>query len=107
MPAGDSAAVPFWARILRFPLIRIGLLGYAMLSLMMISNGFMEKFKATPLLSIAVTIGMVAAAIAIYAGYALFLERRPSMNSRRKAWRASGASALSSAWGSIPSASRC
>ncbi len=77
MPAGDSAAVPFWARILRFPLIRIGLLGYAMLSLMMISNGFMEKFKATPLLSIAVTIGMVAAAIAVYAGYALFLERRP------------------------------
>lgn len=66
-----------WARVLRFPLTRLILLGATVFVMMGLSNGFMMDFKGMPLESIAAAAGMAALAIGVYAGYARFVERRP------------------------------
>ncbi len=68
---------PLWLRILQFPLTRLILLGGVLFYMMGLSNGFMNKFSGTPLLSIASAAGMAALALAVYAGFARFVERRP------------------------------
>ncbi|MDO6963139.1 CPBP family intramembrane glutamic endopeptidase [Rhizobium alvei] len=68
---------PLWLRVLQFPLTRIFLLGSAIFFMMTTNNGFMEKFKGTPLVSIAVTICMALLAIAIYVAWGRLIERRP------------------------------
>lgn len=70
-------APALWLRILQFPLTRLILLGGIMFQMMGTNNGFMVKFKSTPLLSIAITIAMATSALAIYAGWARWVERRP------------------------------
>jgi membrane protease YdiL (CAAX protease family) len=66
-----------WLRILQFPPVRLVLLGLPLLCMLALSNGFMEKFAATPLKAIAVTIAMTALGFALYAGFVRFVERRP------------------------------
>lgn len=78
MPETSAAASPLWLRILRFPLARLVLLGAPLFLLMGVNNGFMLKFKDAPLLAIAVTIAMAAVALALYAGFARFVEGRPA-----------------------------
>lgn len=69
-------APSIWQRILGFPLTRLILLGALVLLLMAVNNGFMKQFQGRPLLAIAITVAMAALAIAIYVGYAWFIERR-------------------------------
>jgi len=70
-----DTAKPLWLRFLQFPLTRIVVLGAVVFFMMMLNNTFMLKLKPTPLLSIAATIGM-GLAIALYAGWGKFIERR-------------------------------
>lgn len=62
-------------RILRFPLTRLVVLGFVIFYMMAMSNGFMQQFKGETLKSIAAVAGM-AAALAVYVGWARFIERR-------------------------------
>ena len=70
------AAPSIWLRILQFPLTRLVLLGATVFLLMAINGGLMQKFEAHPLLAITITVAMAALALAIYMGYARFVERR-------------------------------
>ncbi|MDH6269152.1 membrane protease YdiL (CAAX protease family) [Rhizobium sp. SG_E_25_P2] len=76
MSEATIAAKPLWLRILQFPVIRIAALGGIIFFMMMLNNSFMLVFKQTPLVSILVTLGMGLAAMAVYAGWARFVERR-------------------------------
>ena len=66
-----------WLRIAQFPLTRLILLGGALFYMMGLSNGFMDKFSKTPLLSIAAAAAMAALALVVYFAFARFIERRP------------------------------
>ena len=66
-----------WLRIAQFPLTRLILLGGALFYMMGLSNGFMDKFSKTPLLSLAAAAAMAALALAVYFAFARFIERRP------------------------------
>ncbi|OYU50438.1 MAG: CPBP family intramembrane metalloprotease [Rhizobiales bacterium PAR1] len=72
-----NTTLPLWLRIMRFPVARIILLGGVVFLLMGFNNGFMLKFKDAPVLSIAITAAMASVTLAIYAGFARFIERRP------------------------------
>ena len=65
-----------WRRILHLPVIRLPLLGGGLFLLMMLNNGFMESLAATPPRALAVTIGMVLLALALYAGFVRLVEGR-------------------------------
>ena len=62
-----------WLRIAQFPLTRLILLGGALFYMMGLSNGFMDKFSKTPLLSIAAAAAMAALALAVYFAFARFM----------------------------------
>jgi membrane protease YdiL (CAAX protease family) len=66
-----------WLRIAKLPLTRLVLLGGGLFFMMGTSNGFMAEFSKTPLLSTASAAAMAALALAVYAGFARFIERRP------------------------------
>lgn len=68
---------PMWLRVLQSPLTRLILLGGIIFFMMGTNGGFMLKFKTTPVLAIATTVAMAALALAVYAAYARFVERRP------------------------------
>lgn len=69
---------PLWLRILQFPLTRILLLAPVLFVLMGISNGFWGgQFVNRPLLAIASAAVMAALALAVYAVFVRFIERRP------------------------------
>ncbi|WP_137158311.1 CPBP family intramembrane glutamic endopeptidase [Rhizobium sp. FKL33] len=70
------AATPLWLRVLQFPVTRIILLGGIIFYMMMLNNTFMLALKETPVLSILATLGMGLVAMAVYAGWARFVERR-------------------------------
>ncbi|MCE6949719.1 CPBP family intramembrane metalloprotease [Cereibacter sphaeroides] len=76
MTVSTIAIRPLWLRVLQFPPTRIVLLGGIIFYMMAVNNGFMEDFKATPVVAIAITIGMGGLAMAIYAGWGRFIERR-------------------------------
>ena len=71
-------ATPIWLRVLQHPLTRLVLLGGIVFFMMAVSGGYMKQFSATPLKAIAAAAGMATLAIAIYVGYARFVERRPA-----------------------------
>lgn len=66
-----------WRRILAYPLSRLILLGATICAVMAVNGGFMEKFAGRPWQSVAMTLVMIALALAIYIAYARFIERRP------------------------------
>jgi len=67
---------PLWLGVLRFPPVRLVLLGGGLFFMMGVNNGFMVRFAATPLVAIAVTVAMAGVALAIYAGFVRFIEGR-------------------------------
>lgn len=69
-------APPIWLRILRFPLTRMILLGATVVLIMGVNEGLMKKYEDRLLLAIAITVAMAALALAIYIGYARFVEQR-------------------------------
>ena len=77
MTVNSDQKPAFGLRVLQHPLTRLIVLGGIVFQMMGMNNGFMQKFKSTPLLSIAITIAMAALALAIYAGFGRFIERRP------------------------------
>ncbi len=67
-----------WLRILQFPLTRILLLAPLLFLLMGISNGLWgNQFADRPLIAVASAALMAALAIAVYAAFVRFIERRP------------------------------
>lgn len=76
MSTGSKTHRALWLRILRFPLARLILLGGAVFYLLGQSNAYMAFFQGDPLRSIAAVVGMAAAALAVYVGWARFIERR-------------------------------
>ncbi|MCX7378915.1 MAG: CPBP family intramembrane metalloprotease [Alphaproteobacteria bacterium] len=73
-PAQRPAA---WRRVLQFPATRLLLLGGALLLMLAISNGFMERFAATPWKAIASAAAMAGLGLAFYVGFVRLVERRP------------------------------
>jgi membrane protease YdiL (CAAX protease family) len=63
--------------IVKFPLIRIPLLGGILFVGMGISNGFMETYKDSTPIALALVLLVVALAIAIYWAFVRFVENRP------------------------------
>lgn len=77
MSGAENTDRPLWLRILQSPLARLLLLGGPIFVMMGLSSGFMAYFKGDPLKAIAAVMGMASAAIAFYAGWTRFIERRP------------------------------
>lgn len=73
-----EAKPALWLRVLQFPLARLFILGGVVYLLMGFNSGFLAKFKSQPLIAIAITAGMVTLALAVYVGFARFIERRPA-----------------------------
>ena len=71
-----SVETPLWLRILRFPLVRLTLLGGALFFIMMTSNGLM-RFSAGPLGPITSAACMAAVALAVYFVFVRLVEKRP------------------------------
>ena len=69
-------APPIWLRILQFPLFRVVVLGAIIFYMMMINNGYLEKFNGSPGAAMAVTIIMGLLAFAVYVAWGKFIERR-------------------------------
>jgi membrane protease YdiL (CAAX protease family) len=67
---------PLWLRVVRFPLVRLVVLGAIIFVMMGINNGFLDMFRATPLIAIGVTICMALAAMGIYWVWGRFVEGR-------------------------------
>jgi membrane protease YdiL (CAAX protease family) len=67
---------PMWLRVLRFPLTRLVVLGSALIFMMAVTEDYDQQFKSSPLVAIAMTIGLGLLALAVYAGWAIFIERR-------------------------------
>jgi membrane protease YdiL (CAAX protease family) len=63
--------------ILRFPLIRVPLLGGILFVGMGISNGFMETYGDSTLTALALVLLMVVLALAVYWAFVRFVENRP------------------------------
>jgi membrane protease YdiL (CAAX protease family) len=63
--------------ILRFPLIRVPLLGGILFVGMGISNGFMETYGHSTLTALALVLLMVVLALAVYWAFVRFVENRP------------------------------
>jgi membrane protease YdiL (CAAX protease family) len=74
---GAGPQTPLVLRVLRFPLVRLPLLGGLLFLLMGISNGIVFTYADAPLTSLALVLGVVVVAFALYAGSVLFVERRP------------------------------
>ena len=90
MNTSPEAKPALWLRVLQFPLTRLVVLGFVILQMMAMSNTDMITFKGDPLKSIAAVAGMATAALAVYVGWARFIERRPanelSLSGAGKEW---------------------
>lgn len=73
-PAQRPAA---WRRVLLFPATRLLLLGGPLLLMLALSNGFMERFAATPWKAIASAAAMAGLGLAFHVGFVRLVERRP------------------------------
>lgn len=73
-----SAPTPaLWLRVLRFPPVRLVLLGGVLFVMLAQSSTFRFQLAASPLAAIAVTIGMAALGFAVYALFVRLVEGRP------------------------------
>ncbi len=77
MSDNPGSTPALWLRILQFPLTRLLVLGGIVFFLMAVNGGFMATHAGKPFQAIAITIGMATVTLAIYAGYARFIEQRP------------------------------
>lgn len=76
MSVTSHSGQPIWLRVIRFPLVRLVVLGAALFYMMMWNNNFMSVYADRPLVAIAITIGMGLAALAVYIGYGRLVEGR-------------------------------
>lgn len=70
------AGRPLWLRVLRFPLIRLLVLGAVLLSFMAWAEARLNDFHDRPLLNLSIQIVLGLLAIALYAAYGKLIERR-------------------------------
>src|SRR5512139_2352520 len=77
MKENSDPTPALWLRALRFPPVRLVLLGGGLFYMLMVNNTFMTWFAAAPLASTAVTVAMTGLALAIYVGFVRFIEGRP------------------------------
>ena len=76
MNTSAEAQTALWQRVLRSPLLRLIVLGAAMLQFMGWAQSWLDDYKASPLLSALIQIVLGLAAIALYVAYGKFVERR-------------------------------
>jgi membrane protease YdiL (CAAX protease family) len=76
MTETGGANQPNWLRILQSPLTRLIVLGGVMFYFMGYAQAQLEDFQATPVLNVAIQIGLGLAAIALYVAYGKLIERR-------------------------------
>lgn len=67
----------FMWRVLRFPLVRIAILGSIIVFLMGKTTEYSDPYAGTALMPFIITAGMVLVALAFYIAYGRFIERRP------------------------------
>ena len=82
MNANSITASPFQApglarRILRWPLVRIILLGFILLMMMGLNTDVMTSYADQPFKSVQHIVALAIAGFAVYRGYAIFIEQRP------------------------------
>lgn len=77
MTTQTGSLVSVLRAVLRFPLVRIPLLGGLLFLAMGLSNGFQAKYAEAPLTALALVLGMVTLALAVYAAFVRFVEGRP------------------------------
>ncbi|WP_137178381.1 CPBP family intramembrane glutamic endopeptidase [Roseomonas sp. AR75] len=76
MTATTQRMPAFGRRILTMPLIRLVVLGAALFVMLVMSNDVMLALSGRPLAAAAGVVGMAAAAVAVYVGFARLVERR-------------------------------
>lgn len=76
MNTSAEAQAALWQRVLRSPLLRLIVLGAAMLQFMGWAQSWLDAYKASPLLSALIQIVLGLAAIGLYVAYGTFVERR-------------------------------
>lgn len=76
MKTSAEAQTALWQRVLRSPLLRLIVLGAAMLQFMGWAQSWLDDYKASPLLSTLIQIVLGLSAIALYVAYGKFVERR-------------------------------
>jgi membrane protease YdiL (CAAX protease family) len=76
MNTSAESEASFWQRVLRSPLIRLIVLGAAMLQFMGWAQSWLNDYKAFPLFSALIQIVLGLSAIALYLAYGKFVERR-------------------------------
>ena len=76
MNTSADAQLALWQRVLRSPLLRLIVLGAAMLQFMGWAQSWLDDYKASPLLSTLIQIVLGLSAIALYVAYGKFIERR-------------------------------
>lgn len=64
-------------RVLGSPLVRIGLLGYVLLMMMGLNTDVMTSYAEEPVKAVRHIVALAIAGLAVYGGYAVFIERRP------------------------------
>jgi membrane protease YdiL (CAAX protease family) len=69
-------AQPFWLRILQFPLTRLIVLGAVLFQLMGWTESRIQIFKDSPVIGVAIAIGMALVAMALYIAWGKAVERR-------------------------------
>ncbi|RDV02444.1 CPBP family intramembrane metalloprotease [Sphingorhabdus pulchriflava] len=73
---GQASTTPLWLRILQFPPVKLLLLGGMLFYCIGFSNLFMSENKGATLPSTVAAVAMIALAMAIYFGFARWVERR-------------------------------
>ena len=73
---GQASTAPLWLRILQFPPVKLLLLGGMLFYCIGFSNLFMSENKGATLPSTVAAVAMIALAMAIYFGFARWIERR-------------------------------
>jgi uncharacterized protein len=73
---GQASTAPLWLRILQFPPVKLLLLGGMLFYCIGFSNLFMSENKGATLPSTVAAVAMIALAMAIYFGFARWVERR-------------------------------
>lgn len=76
MNTSPEAQTALWQSVLQSPLLRLIVLGAAMLQFMGWAQSWLDDYKATPVLSTLIQIVLGLSAIALYVAYGKFVERR-------------------------------
>jgi len=69
-------ATPLWLRILQLPLSRLVFLGGIVFYMMAWSEGRIQAFKDSPLIGVAIAVGMALVVLAVYVAWGKWIERR-------------------------------